>query len=55
MPLGEGEVDIRRFIKALKSVGYQGPLVVEREVGDKADRLRDVARGLDFLRECLAR
>src|SRR5271157_3815202 len=54
VPLGEGEVDIRRFIKALKSVGYQGPLVVEREVGDKADRLRDVARGLDFLRECLA-
>ena len=54
VPLGEGEVDIRRFIKALKSVGYQGPLVVEREVGDQAGRLRDVARGLDFLRECLA-
>ena len=54
MPLGEGEVDTRRFIKALKSVGYQGPLVVEREVGDQAGRLRDVARGLDFLRECLA-
>ena len=54
VPLGEGEVDIRRFIKALKSVGYQGPLVVEREVGDQEGRLRDVARGLDFLRECLA-
>ena len=54
VPLGEGEVDIRRFIKTLKSVGYQGPLVVEREVGDQAGRVRDVARGLDFLRECLA-
>jgi len=54
VPIGEGEVDIRRFIKALKSVGYQGPLIVEREVGDQAGRLRDVARGLDFLRECLA-
>jgi sugar phosphate isomerase/epimerase len=53
-PIGEGEVDIRRFIKALKSVGYQGPLVVEREVGDQAGRLRDAARGLDFLRDCLA-
>ncbi len=53
-PLGEGEVDIRRFIKALKSVGYQGPLAVEREVGDHAGRLRDMAPGLDFLRECLA-
>ena len=54
VPLGEGEVDVRRFIKALKSVGYQGPLIVEREVGDQAGRLRDVARGLEFLRECLA-
>ena len=54
VPLGEGEVDIRRFVKALKSVGYQGPLVIEREVGDQAGRLRDVAHGLDFLRECLA-
>ena len=54
VPIGEGEVDIRRFIKTLKSVGYQGPLVVEREVGDQAGRLRDVARGLNFLRECLA-
>jgi L-ribulose-5-phosphate 3-epimerase len=54
VPLGEGEVDVRRFIKALKSVGYQGPLIVEREVGDQEVRLRDVARGLEFLRECLA-
>lgn len=54
VPLGEGEVDIRKFVKTLKQVGYTGPLVVEREVGDKAGRLRDVAHGLAFLRECLA-
>jgi sugar phosphate isomerase/epimerase len=54
VPLGAGEVDIRRFVRTLKSVGYTGPLVVEREVGDQAGRLRDVAHGLDFLRECLA-
>jgi hypothetical protein len=35
-------------------VGYAGPLVVEREVGDQAARIRDIAHGLDFLRECLA-
>lgn len=52
--LGQGEVDIPRFIKALKSVGYSGPLVVEREVGDQAERLADVAHGLAYLRECLA-
>ena len=54
VPLGQGEVDIRRFVQTLKKVGYTGPLVVEREVGDQAGRLRDVAHGLTFLRECLA-
>jgi sugar phosphate isomerase/epimerase len=53
VPLGEGEVDIRRFVQTLKNVGYEGPLIVEREVGDPASRLRDVALGLAFLRECL--
>ncbi|MGC8641138.1 MAG: sugar phosphate isomerase/epimerase family protein [Isosphaeraceae bacterium] len=54
VPLGQGEVDIARFIKALKSIGYNGPLIIEREVGDQAGRMRDVAHGLAFLRECLA-
>lgn len=54
VPLGEGEVDIRKFVQTLKSVGYTGALVVEREVGDQAGRIRDVAHGLAFLRECLA-
>jgi L-ribulose-5-phosphate 3-epimerase len=54
VPLGQGEVNIRRFVQALMDVGYTGPLVVEREVGDQADRLRDVAYGLEYLRDCLA-
>jgi len=54
VPLGQGEVDIRKFVATLKQVGYTGPLVVEREVGDQAGRIRDVAHGLAFLRECLA-
>ena len=47
-------MNIRRFVETLKSVGYRGPLIIEREVGDQAGRLRDVAHGLSFLRECLA-
>ena len=47
-------MNIPRFLKTLQSVGYTGPLVVEREVGDQAARIRDVARGLAFLRVCLA-
>lgn len=55
VPLGEGEVDIKRFVQTLSKIGYSGPLIIEREVGDQASRLRDVAHGLDFLRQCLGR
>jgi sugar phosphate isomerase/epimerase len=54
VPLGQGEVDIPRFIQTLKSVGYSGPLCVEREVGSQTERLRDIAAGLELLRRCLA-
>jgi L-ribulose-5-phosphate 3-epimerase len=50
VPLGEGEVNMPQFLRALERVGYCGPLVVEREVGDQASRLRDIALGLDRLR-----
>lgn len=54
VPLGKGEVDIKAFVKALKRVGFTGPLVVEREVGDQEARIADVAYGLAYLKECLA-
>jgi sugar phosphate isomerase/epimerase len=50
VPLGEGDANIPQFLRALERVGYTGPLIVEREVGDQAGRLRDVALGLDRLR-----
>lgn len=53
VPLGQGEVDIPRFLGALRRAGYTGPLVVEREVGDQAARVRDLAAGLAVLRESL--
>jgi len=55
VPLGQGEVNIGKFIDALKRNGFTGPLIVEREVGDQAARLRDLASGLAYLRERLAR
>jgi L-ribulose-5-phosphate 3-epimerase len=54
VPLGQGEVNIREFIRVLKLNGYAGPLIIEREVGDQAGRVRDVAHGLAVLRDCLA-
>ena len=53
VPLGQGEVDIPRFLRTLKAVGYSGPLIVEREVGDQAGRMKDVKHGLEFLRRAL--
>jgi sugar phosphate isomerase/epimerase len=54
VPLGEGQVNIPRFVEALKRVGYTGPLIIEREVGDQAGRMADCASGLKLLREILA-
>jgi sugar phosphate isomerase/epimerase len=53
-PLGQGEVNIKLWVKTLKKVGYRGSLVIEREVGNQQERLRDVAHGVRYLRECLA-
>ncbi|MFN3650419.1 MAG: sugar phosphate isomerase/epimerase family protein [Armatimonadota bacterium] len=53
VPLGEGQVGMAEFVQALKRVGYTGPLVIEREVGDQEARVRDCAHGLRVLREIL--
>jgi L-ribulose-5-phosphate 3-epimerase len=54
VPLGQGQVNIRAFVRALKKVGYRGPLCIEREVGDQEQRLADLAHGVRYLQECLA-
>ncbi len=53
VPLGQGHVNVRAFVQTLKKVGYRGPLCIEREVGNQEERLRDVAHGIHYLRECL--
>ena len=54
VPLGQGQANIPLFVKKLKEVGFKGPLIIEREVGDQKARLRDVAHGVKYLREVLA-
>ncbi len=54
VPLGQGQTNTKAFVKALKRVGYRGPLCIEREVGTQADRYRDIEHGVQFLRECIA-
>ena len=49
VPLGQGQVDIPRFVKTLKEVGYQGSLSIERGVGNQEQRVADVAHGIRYL------
>jgi sugar phosphate isomerase/epimerase len=52
VPLGQGQVNIRQFVKTLQKAGYRGPLCIEREAGNQ--RLADIAHGIRYLRECLS-
>lgn len=54
VPLGEGQVGMGDFLDALAEVGYSGALAIEREVGDQADRLRDVGTGANLLKQLIA-
>ena len=47
-PVGEGDVDFEKYFAALKDIGYDGYLTVERETGD--DPEADIAKAMRFLR-----
>ncbi len=49
-PLGQGSVDIPRFIGALKRSGYNGTVNVEREIEDQHQRLKDIRAAVEWLR-----
>ncbi len=51
-PLGEGNVDIERWVGQLQEIGYDGWLCIERETGE--DRLGDAERGLALLRSLIS-
>ncbi len=49
VPLGEGGVDWSAYLGALKQIGYDGFLTVERECGDTPEE--DIGRAVRFLKE----
>lgn len=51
VPLGEGQVDWPNYIRALKEIGYDGFLTIERECGDNPKA--DILKAVDFLRNIL--
>lgn len=49
-PLGEGDVNFEKFLSTLHTLGYKGPLTIEREIsGD--EQLQDIAKGVELLNE----
>jgi len=53
-PLGQGSVGMERFINKLKSIHFKGPLNIEREVSDHAQRMQDIAMGVKLLEKLRA-
>lgn len=51
VPLGEGSVKWADYLNALREIGYDGFLTIERETGD--DPEKDIIKAVDFLRERL--
>lgn len=50
-PLGQGNVPWKEYIASLRSIGYDGYLTIEREVGSRP--LEDIALAADFLKKIL--
>lgn len=48
VPLGTGNVDFPSYLKALRDIGYNGYLTIEREVGDNP--VGDIETAVNFLR-----
>jgi sugar phosphate isomerase/epimerase len=55
VPLGEGQVDIRKYLQTLKSIGYDGPLTIEREIPQEPARQKAEIGGAVELLERLKR
>jgi len=50
-PLGQGEVNWKEYIQALRDIGYKGFLTIEREVGENP--ISDIASAIKFLNKIL--
>lgn len=41
VPLGHGDVNVPRYLRALQEIGYEGPLTIEREIPQDPQRQRE--------------
>lgn len=52
VPWGDGQVDSVRFLDALKSIGFEGTIAIEREAGNQ--RKADIALAVDRLKQYMS-
>ena len=45
VPLGQGDVDIRKYLETLHEIGYDGPLTIEREIPEDPERQKQEIGG----------
>ncbi len=51
VPIGEGQVDFVKYLSALKDIGYDGFLTIERECGDNPEA--DIAKAAEYVRKLI--
>ncbi len=51
LPIGKGDVDWDEYLKALKDIGYDGFLTIERECGD--DPVSDIRLAVNYIKDKL--
>mgnify|MGYP003662965750 CR=1 FL=1 len=52
VPLGKGDVNIREYLVALKDIGYDGPLTIEREIPQDPERqIQEIGQAIDLLKQ----
>ena len=47
-PLGTGDVDFCKYLTALKEIGFDGFLTIERETGDNPEK--DITEGINYIK-----
>lgn len=52
-PLGQGSVGMQKFVDTLKSIGYHGPLCIERETESQDERIRDMRAAVPYLQSLI--
>lgn len=50
VPLGQGDVNMERYLRTLDAIGYHGPLTIEREIPEEADRQKaEIGQAISLL------